>query len=140
MKLILVDTNVLIALVDSSDSLHQRAVRDLAKLAKADLRVTSAVLCESVFALPRADQRGRLSLLLQRLPISPIVADDEDAMRRDIFAWLARYADHAPDYADAERCVAAGYHKRVRIWSYDSEFESVWRKPDGRRLAVVSRR
>ena len=110
---VLVDTNVLIALVDRSDDLHARAAKDLAKLAQADLRVTSAVLVESVFALPRADQRGRLSLLLELLPILPAVSDDETRLRRDVLAYLARYADHTPDYADAELCVLVGEDEAV---------------------------
>lgn len=137
MSVLLVDTNVLIALVDRSDELHARAAKDLAKLARADLRVTSAVLSESVFALARSDQRGRLSLLLERLPISPVLIDSENALRHDIFAWLVRYSEHTPDYADAELCALAGRDKRARIWSYDSEFKTVWRKPDGRRLLLV---
>jgi len=90
------------------------------------------VLCESVFALARADQRGRLSLLLERLPIAPLVVDDPSALRREIFAWLAKYAEHDPDYADAELCVLAARDKRLRIWTYDSEFTRVWRKSSGR--------
>ena len=140
MSTTLVDTNVLIALVDPRDELHERAARDLAKLAKAELRVTSAVLSESVFALPRSDQRGRLMLLLDRLPILPVIVEDEMMLRRDIFSWLERYADHEPDYSDAEICVAVGREKRqkrMRVWSYDSEFKTVWRTLDGKRLTVV---
>lgn len=133
MTTVLVDTNVLIALVDRSDDLHARAAKDLTSLARSDLRVTSAVLSESAFALPRADQRGRLWLLLERLPISPLVIEDETALRRAVFAWMARYAEHVPDYADAELCVAVAHTKGRRIWTYDSEFKNVWRRPDGRR-------
>lgn len=137
MSVTLVDTNILIALVDRSDALHTRAARDLAKLAKADFRVTSAVLTEAVFALPKPDQRGRLALLLDRLVIANPAIGDELGLRRSVFAWLARYADHDPDYADAELCVIAGHDRRARIWTYDSEFKNVWRKPDGRRLLLV---
>jgi predicted nucleic acid-binding protein len=137
MTIVLVDTNVLIALVDSSDDLHARAVKDLAKLKGADLRVSSAVLSEAAFALPRRDQRGRLTAFVEELPISPIVSDDEAALRRDVFRWWDRYSDHDPDYADAELCVVVGYDKRYRVWTYDSEFRSVWRKLDGKRVPVI---
>lgn len=137
MSLILVDTNVLIALVDSTDHLHGRASEDLIKRARGDLRVTSAVLSECAFGLPREDQRGRLSLLLERLPIVPVAPMDETALRRAIFDWLARYADHTPDYADGELCVLAAMYKRSRVWTYDSEFKKVWRKPDGRRVSLL---
>jgi len=85
----------------------------------------------------RADQRGRLSLLLERLPIAPLVVDHPSALRREIFAWLAKYAEHDPDYADAELCVLAARDKRLRIWTYDSEFTRVWRKSSGRRVALI---
>ena len=137
--MVLIDTNVIIALVDSSDALHAQAIRDLGRLAKAQLVATSAVLCESIFGLPRADQRARLSLLLERLPILPGTTQDEGSLRRDVFAWLTRYAEHNPDYADAELCVLAGRDRRVRIWSYDSEFKDIWRKPDGRHLPLVGK-
>jgi predicted nucleic acid-binding protein len=130
-----VDTNVLIALVDRRDALHARASKDLVRLASSELRVTSAVLSESVFALPRRDQRGRLSLLVERLPILPAAVEDEEAARRAIFAWLERHSDHQPDYADAELCVLAS--GRARVWTYDAEFKTVWRRPDGRRVALA---
>src|SRR6266516_4925468 len=76
---VLVDTNVLIALVDRSDKLHTKPSSDLQKLAKSELLTTDAVLFESVFALARADQRGRVSLLLERLPIAPPVVDHPSA-------------------------------------------------------------
>lgn len=95
------------------------------------------MLTETVFALPKADQRGRLALLLDRLAVANPAIDDELALRRSVFAWLAGYADHDPNYADAELCVIAGHDRRARIWTYDSEFKNVWRKPDGRRLLLV---
>jgi predicted nucleic acid-binding protein len=137
MTTVLVDTNVLIALVDDTDHLHARAAKDLGKLSKADLRVTDAVLTETVFALSRADQRARLSMLLDRLPISSPVIEDERELRRQIFVWLARYADHTPDYADAELCLISGKDRRHRVWTYDSEFKTIWRDSASRRIAVV---
>ena len=138
MKTVLVDTNVLIGLVDRTDGLHERAVKDLTKLARADLRVTDAVLSECVFALQSASQRGRLGLLVERLPITPINADDPSGLRRDVFAWLSRYADHQPDYADAELCVLSGRDRRLRIWTYDSEFKAIWRTPGGKKPSLVA--
>lgn len=131
------DTNVLVALVDSRDGLHARAADDLAELGKHAMRVSSAVLTESVFALPRADQRRRLRLLLERLPIMPLEGQHEHAVRSDVFAWLDRYSEHDPDYADAELCVLAGRDARLRIWTYDREFRTVWRTPRGKRPSIV---
>src|SRR6266516_1129429 len=69
----LVDTNVLIALVDLSDKLHTKPSSPLHQLDKSELRTPDAVLCERVFELARAHHRGRLPLLLASLPIAPLV-------------------------------------------------------------------
>lgn len=46
--MILVDTNVLVALVDERDRLHVRARGDLKRVGKKELGVTSAVLTETL--------------------------------------------------------------------------------------------
>lgn len=134
---VLVDTNVFIALVNSRDSLHTRVVNDLKKLSRCRLTTTGAVLSEATFALPRDDQRARLSAFLDRLAIAAVTYDSELDTRRRVFAWMARYAEHCPDYADAELCVLAGQKAGTRIWTYDSEFKSVWRTEKGRSLRVI---
>lgn len=134
---VLVDTNVFVALVNSRDKFHERAVEDLAKLSRYRLTTTGAVVSESAFALPRSDQRARLSAFLDRLPVMPVTYSNESETRRRVFDWMARYAEHFPDYADAELCVLSGQNVGTRIWTYDSEFKHVWRTAEGRRLRVT---
>ena len=136
--MILVDTNVLVALVDEKDRLHARAARDLAKLA-APFGVTSAVLVEACFLLEQPYLRGRLSLLLERIAAEPVEPDSP--WRSDVFGWLAAYAEHVPDLCDAQLVTLAG-HKNWRVWTYDAEFTDIWRLPNGRKvpLAAISRR
>lgn len=126
-----------VALVNSRDTLHERAVADLAKLSRYRLTTTGAVLSESAFALPRADQRARLVAFLDRLPVLPVTYDNESEIRSRVFKWLAHYSEHSPDYADAELCVLVARKSGTRIWTYDSEFKQVWRSVDGRLLRVT---
>lgn len=131
--MILLDTNVLVALVDERDKLHTRAKRDLRKL-KGPFALTSVVLSEACFLLEEGYLRERLSFLLESLPA---VAVEPDApWWADVFAWLARYADHAPDLADALLIILAG-RASATVWTYDSEFTKVWRLPDGGRVPLA---
>lgn len=136
--MILVDTNVLVALVDEKDRLHGRATRDLGKLT-APFGVISAVLVEACFLLEQPYQRGRLSLLLERIKAEP--AEPDPPWWPDVFGWLAAYAEHVPDLCDAQLVTLAG-RSNWRVWTYDAEFTNVWRLPNGRRvpLAPISRR
>jgi predicted nucleic acid-binding protein len=88
-------------------------------------------------ALPRTDQRRRLSFLIDRLQVTPHPREPAAEIWPRCFEWLERHAEHAPDFADAHLCVLAAFG-RARIWTYDREFTSVWRKPDGRKLALVA--
>ena len=48
-----------------------------------------------------------------------------------MFDWLARHADHEPDWADGCLAVLSGLDTTARVWTYDSEFRTIWRRPDG---------
>lgn len=131
--MILVDTNVLVALVDERDRLHARAVRDLDAL-KGPFATSSVVLSESCFLLPEAHFRSRLRALITRLGMRFVELDDDawDA----VFDWLSDYGEHEPDLCDAQLSVLAA-RTSFSIWSYDAEFRNVWRTPEGRPLRVV---
>src|SRR5437879_5495794 len=120
--MILLDTNVVVALVDERDRLHPRAKRDLRKIA-GPFGLTSVVLSEACFLMPETYLRERLRLLLARLPIGPI--ELEDPWWSDVFDWLVRYAEHEPDLCDAMLAVLAS-RKACPIWTYDSEFKRLW--------------
>ena len=55
--------------------------------------------------------------------------------------WLLKYAEHEPDWADGCLAVLCGRNESLRLWTYDREFRTTWRTPDGRtiRLAVDAR-
>jgi predicted nucleic acid-binding protein len=128
---ILLDTNVLVALVLPKDRLHERATSDLERLARQELRVLPSVLSEACFLLDRREQRARLEELLLALRARPAI---EPAWDR-VFEWLARYADHGPDWVDG--CLVVAANREQRIWTYDGEFRSVWRRLDGSRVPLA---
>src|SRR6266516_6349971 len=73
---VLVDTNVLIALVDRSDKLHTKASSDLQKLAKSELRTTEGSALRERF---RARSRGSTRPVIATARTS---ADRADCRRR----------------------------------------------------------
>ena len=137
--MILVDTTPLVALCDRADALHARAVRDLDRLVRQRLFVSDAVLAEALHLLGAASQRSRLAHLLEALPIGPWPDQDVVELRVEAFRWIERYAVHRPDWADATLVVASARAKKARVWTYDSEFRTTWRQPNGTRVPLAVR-
>jgi len=129
--MILIDTNALVGLVDYSDPLNRQAAADFAKLAKRNLFVIGAVIAEALHLLPSKLERERLLNLLDEFQIRICPISESAELWMEVFAWLLRYAEHSPDWADAVLAVMSGREKKLRIWSYDSEFRTIWRRPDG---------
>jgi predicted nucleic acid-binding protein len=138
--LILCDTNVLVALVDNGDPLSADAQRDLTVLARHGLLVTEPVLCETLHLLEAASHRSRLQHYITLLPIALAPSLESSELFRSIFAWLKRYSEHSPDWADAHLAMLAGTDRRLRVWTYDTEFQTIWRRPDGSKIPVVGKR
>ncbi len=84
-------------------------------------------------------QRERLRRLLVELPVRPIAVADEGPVWEDAFRWMGRYAQHEPGWADAYLAVLSGRERRVRVWTYDSEFRTTWRRLDGGRIPLAVR-
>lgn len=62
------------------------------------------------------------------------------ALRKDGIAVsrLVREArGHDPDWADGYLAVVAGIAHRARMWTYDREFRTTWRRPDGTRIPLA---
>lgn len=137
--MILVDTTPLVALCDPRDSRHQTAIRHLGGFSAHDLVVCDAVLTETCFHLPHRPQRQRLRALLSDLHISPAAIEDESTFWLDVLDWLAKYADHEPDWADGCVAVLSGRDKRLKVWTYDREFRTTWRRPDGTTIPLAVR-
>lgn len=69
--MILVDANVLIALVDPRQRLHGAATSDLKRLAGADLLLAGPVVSEVCFGLPDGYRRERTRELIRSLHMRP---------------------------------------------------------------------
>jgi predicted nucleic acid-binding protein len=133
---ILVDTNVLVALVDAKDDLHGRAARDLARARGDTLFTPDVVLSETLFLVTKAWARSRLRALLDALAVQRLLL--REPWRDEVFDWLEKYASHQPDLADAMLVVASSREKRSRVWTYDGEFKTTWRRADGTKVPLFA--
>lgn len=132
----LIDTGPLVALCDPRDSQHETALRHLVRLAPGGLCVCEAALMEACFHLPYRSQRERLRAVLDELSVDSLPTHDSD-FRADVLTWLLKYADHEPDWADGCIAVLCGREERLRVWTYDREFRTTWRKLDGRAIPMA---
>lgn len=137
--MILLNTAPIVALCDPRDRLNPTALRDLERLAGGSFVACAPILAETCFLLTRPDQRQRLRRFLADFSVAPYPAIEERALWDDVFEWLERYADHAPDWADGCLAVVAGRERRARVWTYDSEFRTTWRRLDGSRVPLAVR-
>ena len=135
--MILLDANPLIALANAGDQLHNRAMSDLRRLQRQSFFSTSTVLLEAFFALPDEMGRRRIAEIIEGMHIQPVAVVDDRGIWSDVFRWLAKYADHSPDWTDAHLAVLCGREKRFRVWTYDQEFRKIWRRPDGSRIPLA---
>ena len=137
--MILIDTGPLVALCDGRDEKHQVAVKNLESLAPNQLVACEAVLTEVCFHLPYPSQRQRLRALLDNLGVQPVPVSNESAFWWEVFDWLARYADHQPDWADGCLAVLSGRNRGAKVWTYDREFRTIWRRPNGTIIPLAVR-
>jgi predicted nucleic acid-binding protein len=139
---ILIDTNVLVALANPLDPYNTRATEEFARLRREKVRLISPVLVESTHILQHPMLRARMRSIMEHLDILPYHIADENALWHECFGWLMKYADQSPDITDAFLVILADFDRKLKVWTYDSEFWTVWRRPDGSPvpLAVKPRR
>lgn len=135
--MILIDTGPLVALCHPRDRQHKRAATHLSELAGNQFGVCDAVLAEACFHLPHRAQRQRLGALLDALDVTSVPTMANAGYRREVFNWLIKYADHEPDWADACIVVLCGDDDTLGVWTYDREFRTTWRRPDGTRIPMA---
>jgi hypothetical protein len=68
--------------------------------------------------------------VLDEFRISPAAAGT-GSLWLEIVDWMLEYAEHEPDWADACLAVWSGHDTALRVWTYDREFRTTWRRPDG---------
>ena len=137
--MILIDTGPLVALCDPRDALNQTALRDLKALSRSQFAVCEPVLSEACFHLFAPQQRHRLQRTLEGLDILPVTVEEVQAFWRDVFDWLNGYSEHEPDWADGYLAVLCGLDRKYKVWTYDAEFRTIWRKPNGSPIPMAVR-
>jgi predicted nucleic acid-binding protein len=135
--MILLDTSVLVAMINPNDELRARVGNDHRHFAKEMLLVSPAVLMEAVHLLPSPILREKLHELIRNEVVQLFCFLETEDRFTDVFDWLTRYAEHVPDWADGCLAVLSGIHKRLRVWTYDNEFKAIWRRPDGSRIPLA---
>jgi predicted nucleic acid-binding protein len=63
--------------------------------------------------------------------------EDERRLWAEVFAWLDRYREHEADWTDGCLAVLCGRDKRLKVWTYDGEFATIWRRPDGTKIPLA---
>jgi predicted nucleic acid-binding protein len=135
--LILVDTTPLVALCDPRDSRHRRALAELQSFEAPAFSTCESVLAEACFHLPHPSQRLRMNALLDELVVTLVPSAIERTHRAQIFEWLLKYGEHEPDWADGCLAVVCGRDRGARVWTYDHEFSTIWRTPDGSKIPLA---
>lgn len=136
--MILLDTGPLVALCDPADALNDTAQRQLQRLARRPLVASLPVLVEACALLPHAVQRRRLRRFLTDFAVTAYRVDDEQALWLEVLDWLERYREHDPDWTDGYLAVVSGREARARVWTFDREFRTIWRRPDGRPIPLAA--
>jgi predicted nucleic acid-binding protein len=137
--MILIDTTALVALCDPRDSLNKIALKHLKVLARSQFAICEPVLAEVCFHLSALSQRRRLQATLEALDVLPASVADAQSLWKDVFNWLNKYAEHEPDWADGYLAVLCGRDRKCKVWTYDAEFRTIWRRPDGSAIPMAVR-
>jgi hypothetical protein len=77
--------------------------------------------------------------MIQQLGMLPAPVDDRDSMWTEIFRWLDKYSEYEPDWADAYLAVLCGRDSTHKVWTYDIEFRTIWRRPNGTRIPTANK-
>lgn len=74
--------------------------------------------------------------MLDELRIESLATGDA-TFRAEVFAWLAKYSDHEPDWADACLALLCGRDTKLKVWTYDREFRTARRRFDGKAIPLA---
>ena len=135
-KRVAIDTNVLVALVDSHDKWHSRAVtlRDALKAAQVDLLYFDSILNETVSVLGRRAEEQRRSqqfsslmeVLLQQVPASVITWLSAETQRLyDRVIELVRETSGVLNFHDALIALGCQELGVAIIASFDRDFDQI---------------
>lgn len=137
--MILIDISLLVALCDARDPKHGMALKHLESLVPEEFAVCDAVLTEACFHLPHRNQRQLLRALLNDLCVQAIPITYERDFLLDVLDWLTKCADHEPDWAGACLVIVSARDKDLKVWTYNREFRTTWRRPNGTAIPLAVR-
>jgi predicted nucleic acid-binding protein len=135
---VLIDTGPLVALCDGDNGLHARALEEL-DVIHGPVLVGLPALTEAHFLLSAAHLRSRLAGLVAREVLTVGAPKDAGRVHSRALAWLERYGEHRPDFADAYLVAWAESEPDARVWTFDREFAQVWRTLGGKKVALAVR-
>lgn len=132
---VIVDTGVLVALIDRRDRYHAWVTEQLTQIAP-PLLTCEAVISETWFLLQRV-KNGR-EILLQLLNHRQIeVQFDLDAELATVVALLTRYQSVPVSLADAELVRMAELFANSSVFTLDSDFQ-IYRKNRDHLIPLIS--
>jgi uncharacterized protein len=125
LRQVIVDTGVLVALIDRQDHYHSWVSEQLADIAP-PLLTCEAVISEAWFLLQRV-RNGHEALLLLLAQDQVKVQFDIDAELTVVMALLKRYQSVPVSLADAELVRMAELYPKSLVFTLDSDFQ-IYRK------------
>jgi predicted nucleic acid-binding protein len=134
--MVLIDTNVILALLNDNDDHYADACEMVPLMRREGLVLVLPVLAEVTHFFERPAAYTKLERLLAILNVR-MVASEHLVGQEQTLTWLKKYATHKPDYADAHLVLLTAVNKTYRVWSYDHEFRTIWRRPDGSSVPVA---
>jgi len=133
---IIVDSGVLIAIIDSSDKWHLDCLNALKKLPEITEYVTSeSCIAEATYILPNSKFVKKLEHIIQSLPLTTIALVPKDLAR--VFALMEKYQDQPMDFADA--CVVALAERLgiTTVFTIDRRDFSIYKPNHATRFRVI---
>lgn len=125
LRQVIVDTSILVALIDQRDQYHDWAREYLGSISP-PLLTCEAVISEAWFLLGRVrNGREALLLLLEQDQVS--VEFDMNAEQVSVIALMRRYQSVPASVADAELVRMAELHHNSSVFTLDSDFQ-IYRK------------
>src|SRR2546426_12720786 len=74
-----------------------------------------------------------------RLHVQSVVIEDTQSLWNEIFDWLDKYREHEPDWADGYLAVLCSRNRKYKVWTYDIEFRTLWRRTNGSAIPLAIR-
>jgi predicted nucleic acid-binding protein len=136
-RAVLVDTGPLVGLLDDKDPHHSQAREELAKL-KGPFLVGLPVLCEALHFLTAKRHRAALALGFDK-GLFQVLVDDGPGLTSRTLKWLEHFAEHDPDFTDGHLVSWAERDAGLAVWTFDSEFRTVWRTLKGKKVRLAVR-